>query len=93
MELNLFRDIRQQEGFSKYVGDRRKAGENVGPLLNESGVLVIQHMVKAEVLRTFFASVFSSETGLQESQIPETRGKAWSKEDISLVEEDQSGNT
>lgn len=35
-----------------------------------------------------YALVFTSETGLQESQV-ETRGKVWSKEYICLVEEDQ----
>ncbi|KAK4811069.1 hypothetical protein QYF61_016355, partial [Mycteria americana] len=46
-------------------------------------------MEKAEVPNAFFASVFASKTGLQECQVPETRGKVWSKEDVPLVEEDQ----
>lgn len=33
--------------------------------------------------------VFPGRLGLQESKVPETRGKVWSKDDIPLVEEDQ----
>ncbi|KAK4815764.1 LOW QUALITY PROTEIN: hypothetical protein QYF61_007182 [Mycteria americana] len=40
------------------------------------GDLVTQDMEKAEVLNATFASAFTSKTSLQESQIPETRGKA-----------------
>lgn len=38
---------------------------------------------------SFFASVFTSKTSLRESQVPETRKKNWSKEDLPLVEENQ----
>ena len=62
-------------------------------MLNELGDLDIQHKEQADVLSTFFASVLSSETGLQESQNPETRGKVWSKGDKTFIEEDWSGNT
>ena len=38
MELNLARDVKDnKKGFYKYMGDKRKAMENVGPLLNEAG--------------------------------------------------------
>ena len=61
----------------------------MGPLLNEMGDLVTQDMEKADVLNAFFASAFTSKTGLQESQVPATRGKGWIKDDVPLVEEDQ----
>lgn len=61
----------------------------MGPLLNEMGDLVTQDMQKAEVLNTLFASVFPSKTSLQECQVPEMRGKAWSNDDVPLMEEDQ----
>jgi len=32
---------------------------------------------------------FGLKTGLQESQVPETHGKLWSKEDLPSVAEDQ----
>ena len=65
--------------------------ENVGPLLNRAATLVTQDMEEAEVLNTFFASVFSSITGLQESQALEIKGKVWSKEYVPVVEEEQVG--
>lgn len=37
---------------------------------------------------SFFASDFTNKAGPQESQVPVTREKVWSKKDISLVEED-----
>ena len=47
-------------------------------------------MEKTEVLGAFFASVFTSKTGLRESQAPETRGKVWKEKDFPLVEDDQA---
>ena len=42
MKLNLTGDVKKsKKGFNKYIGDKRKARENVGSLLNEMGDLVI----------------------------------------------------
>ncbi|KAK4811992.1 hypothetical protein QYF61_022988 [Mycteria americana] len=77
LELDLARDVKDnKKGFFKYIGDKRKARENVGLLLNKAGDLVTQDMEKAEC-------------HLCASQVPETRGEGWSKEDVPLVEEDQ----
>ncbi|KAK4807194.1 hypothetical protein QYF61_024314 [Mycteria americana] len=77
MELNLARDVKgNKKGFYKYIGDKRKARENVGLLLNEAGGVVTQDIKKAEVLNASFASVFTSKIDLQESQAPETGEKA-----------------
>lgn len=43
----------------------------------------------AEVLNVFFASAFTSNTGLQKSQAPETRRIVWSKENSPLAGKDQ----
>lgn len=44
---------------------------------------------KTAVLNTFFTPVFTGKTKVQESQVPETSGEVWSKEDFPLtLEED-----
>ncbi|KAK4817455.1 hypothetical protein QYF61_015610 [Mycteria americana] len=47
-----------KKSFYRYVGDKRKTRENVGPLRKETGDPVILDMEKAEVPNNFFASVF-----------------------------------
>ncbi|KFW60998.1 hypothetical protein AS28_04482, partial [Pygoscelis adeliae] len=60
IELALARDIKgNKKSFYRYVGDKRKTRENVGPLWNEMGDLVTWDTEKAEVLNDFFASVFT----------------------------------
>jgi len=59
-----------KRGFYKCIGDNRKTMQNVGPWRSKTGDLVTQDMEKAEVLSTTLASVFTSKTGLQESQRP-----------------------
>ena len=44
---------------------------------------------KAKLLNAFFASLFTVKAGPQASQSLEPREKAWKKEDLPLVEEDQ----
>ncbi|GAB0176076.1 hypothetical protein GRJ2_000072800 [Grus japonensis] len=56
IELNLARDVKDnKKSFYKYVSDKRKTRENMGPLQKETGDLVTQDMEKAEVLNEFFA--------------------------------------
>lgn len=59
MELNLARDAKDKKtGSYRYVGDKRKSKENVGPLLNEMEGLVTWDMEKAEVLNAAFACFY-----------------------------------
>jgi len=83
-ELNLARDMKDnKKSFLKYISSKQKTRENVGPLLSEVGVLVMEDTKKVELLNAFFASVFSAKAGLQASQALEEREEAWRKEDIS----------
>lgn len=75
VQLHVPRDVKDsKKGLYKYIGDKRKTRENVGPLLNEMWDLITQDIKKAEVLN--LAS--------QECQVPDTRGEGWSKEDVPL---------
>ncbi|GAB0183976.1 mitochondrial enolase superfamily member 1 [Grus japonensis] len=90
LELNLSGDVKDnKKGFFKYISSKRKTRENVGPLLNEMGALVMEDTEKVELLNAFFASVCTAKAGPQESQTLEVREKVWRKEDFPLVEEDQ----
>lgn len=42
MELNRSKTSKDKKGFCKYIGDKNKTRENVGPLLNEMGDLVMK---------------------------------------------------
>jgi len=67
LELKLARDVKNnQKGFFKYISSKRKARDNVGLLLNEVGVLVMEDAEKAELLNAFFASVFRAKAGPQD---------------------------
>ena len=75
LELNLARDVKDnKKGFFKHISSKEKTRDNVGLLLNEVGVLVMEDAKKAEFLNAFFASLFSAKAGPQESQALEVRG-------------------
>jgi len=89
LELNLASDVKNnKKDFFKYISSKRKTRDNVGLLLNEVGVLVMEDAEKAELLNAAFASLFSAKAGPQESQALEARKEAWRNEDLSLVKED-----
>jgi len=89
LELNLARDVKNnKKGFFNYLSSKRKARDNVGPLLNEAGILMTEDAEKAELLNVFFASIFSAKAGRQESQVPEVREEAHREDDFPLVKED-----
>jgi len=69
LELNLARDVKDNEkSFFRYIINKQKSRDNVGPLLNEVGALVTEDAEKAELLNAFFASVFTAKASPQESQ-------------------------
>ncbi|PKU38767.1 hypothetical protein llap_10927 [Limosa lapponica baueri] len=88
-ELNLATTVKDnKKSFFQYINQKRKARENVGPLMNEVGALVVEDTEKAELLNAFFASVFTAKAAPHESQTPETRGNVWREEDFPSVGED-----
>ncbi|PKU37244.1 rna-directed dna polymerase from mobile element jockey- hypothetical protein [Limosa lapponica baueri] len=61
LELDLVRDVKDnKKGFFKYLSSKRKTRENMGPLLNEVGALVMEDAEKLELLNAAFASVFTA---------------------------------
>jgi len=62
--------------FFKYTSSKRKTRDNVGPLLNEVGVLMMEDAAKAELLNACFSSVFSAKFVPQETQALEEREEA-----------------
>ncbi|CAM4559525.1 unnamed protein product [Lepidochelys olivacea] len=75
LELQLVRDVKSnKKSFFRYVGNKKKAKESVGPLLNEGGNLVTEDVEKANVLNAFFASVFTNKVSSQTTALGST---AW----------------
>ncbi|GAB0204458.1 mitochondrial enolase superfamily member 1 [Grus japonensis] len=90
IELNLARDVKDnKKSFYRYVSDKRRTRENVGPLWNETGDLVTQDMEEAEVLNDFFASVFTGKCLSHTAHITEDKGRDWQNTEPPTVREDQ----
>ncbi|CAM4611583.1 unnamed protein product [Caretta caretta] len=75
LELQLASDVKSnKKGFFRYVSNKKKVKESVGPLLNEGGNLVTEIVEKANVLNAFFASVFTNKVSSQTTALDST---AW----------------
>lgn len=86
LELNLMRSIKDnKKGFYRCITSKK--GGSLVLLQNGTWDLVTNNMEKAEELNALFASVFTGNTCLQNSQVLETLGKVWSKETFSSAEE------
>ena len=82
LELNLARGMKSnKKGFYRFMSSKIKTMENVGPLLNGTGDLVLKDMEKSEVLSDFFTSVFTEKIHPQESEVSDTR-EVWIKKDL-----------
>ncbi|KFV02613.1 hypothetical protein N340_00830, partial [Tauraco erythrolophus] len=72
IELNLARDIKgNKKSFYRYVSDKKRSRENVGPLRKEMGDPATWDMEKAEVLNDFFVSVFNGKSSSCTPQVTE----------------------
>ncbi|CAM5143904.1 unnamed protein product [Eretmochelys imbricata] len=86
LELQLARDVKSnKKGFFRYVSNKKKVKESVGPLLNEGGNLVTEDVEKANVLNAFFASVFTNKASSQTTALGST---AWRGGDQPSVEKE-----
>ncbi|KAK4823706.1 hypothetical protein QYF61_005772 [Mycteria americana] len=86
IELNLARDVKgNKKSFYRYVGDKRKTRENVGPLWKETGDLVTWDMEKAE------SSLPSAQATPQKAvgKVAEGKGRDWENEELPTVGEDK----
>ncbi|CAM4662359.1 unnamed protein product [Lepidochelys kempii] len=84
LELQLARDVKSnKKGFFRYGGNKKKAKECVGPLLNEGGNLVTEDVEKANVLNAFFASVFTNKVSSQTAALGITK---WGRDGQPSVE-------
>jgi len=64
LELKLATVVRDSKKcFYKYINSKKRAKENLHPLLDARGNIANKDEEKAEVLHAFFASVFDSQTG------------------------------
>ncbi|PKU32102.1 hypothetical protein llap_17594 [Limosa lapponica baueri] len=90
IEFNLARDIKDnKKNLYKYVRDKGKTREDVGPLWKETGDLITQDMEKAEVLNDFFASVFTGKGSNHTTQVTEDKNRGYKNEEPPTVGEDQ----
>ncbi|GAB0185845.1 mitochondrial enolase superfamily member 1 [Grus japonensis] len=88
IEISLARDVKDnKKTFYRYVSDKRRTRENVGPLRNEMGELVTQDTEKAEVPNDFFASVFTGKCLSHTARV--TEGRDWENAEPPTVGEDQ----
>ncbi|GAB0199978.1 hypothetical protein GRJ2_002463200 [Grus japonensis] len=90
IELNVAKDVKgNKKSFYRYVRDKRRTRENVGPLRNETGDLITQDMEKAEVLNDFFASVFTGKCLSHTTQVTDSKGRDWENAEPPTVGEDR----
>ncbi|CAM4662215.1 unnamed protein product [Lepidochelys kempii] len=84
LELQQAKNVKSNKnGFFRCVGNKKKAKESVGPLLNEGGNLVTEDVEKANVLNAFFASVFTNKVSSQTAALGITK---WGRDGQPSVE-------
>ncbi|KFV17142.1 hypothetical protein N339_01295, partial [Pterocles gutturalis] len=71
-ELNIAKDVKgNRKNFNRYVSNKRRTRENVGPHRKKEGDLVTQDTEKAEGLNEFFTSVFTGKSSSHTAEVAE----------------------
>ncbi|KFV20591.1 hypothetical protein N340_07832, partial [Tauraco erythrolophus] len=72
IEFNLAGDIKgNKKNFYRYVSDKKRSREDIGPLRKETGDLATRDIEEAEVLNDFFASVLNGKSSSSMAQVTE----------------------
>ncbi|CAM4334724.1 unnamed protein product [Caretta caretta] len=86
LELQLARDVKSnKKGFFRYVSNKKKVKESVGPSPNEGGNLVTDDVEKANLLNAFFTSAFMNNISFQTIALGST---AWGRGDQPSVKKE-----